>query len=160
MDNNEISLCLIVGGQHPCSICGKMFGRRYHLVRHRRTQHGVESVEAGPVGRPPKRLSFSSQSQSSIALQPFRCTSCGGQFSNQSDYRSHSCNSNNNTVGKRSGSRALAEMAAKISDKLNRGKDNFDHICQSCGKKFCNKLELDKHVETHVNDIMEGMLWM
>lgn len=134
-------------GRHPCSICGRTFGRRYHLVRHRRTQHGVESVRTGPLGRPAKGF---------VVSKPFYCSVCDGQFSSRNAYRLHLCmnliDSNNSSL--RGGSEALAEMAAKISDKLHRGMDSLDFSCKNCSQKFCNELELDKHMETHVDDVM------
>ena len=127
------------GGQHPCNLCGKVFGRRYHLVRHRRTQHGIECSKSGRVGRPPKKPLGD--------VGVFSCAACKAQFASTDDFQGHSCQDNNNGEG----SSRLAEPRQLRKDKP------FD--CTSCGESFDKQKELHKHVETHVQDLMKDMLW-
>mgnify|MGYP002716460165 CR=1 FL=1 len=62
-------------GTFPCTICKKTFTRKYHMYRHRKTQHGIN---------------FPSKQQQRD--EPWlKCQNCSLIFNNEEDFQKHEC---------------------------------------------------------------------
>jgi KRAB domain-containing zinc finger protein len=142
-EKQEFERYMLNNGQYWCIICGKTFGRRYHLLRHMKL-HGPNEVG-----------------------HPFHCSACNNSFSRHEHFQTHKCEGSNDLASqvgqeelssKTSGEIISAEveetkdvvkkMPAK-RDKRKRSKCNYE--CVTCGKGFSKKKLLNRHAESHVD---------
>ncbi|PSN56435.1 hypothetical protein C0J52_09546 [Blattella germanica] len=148
-EKQEFERFMLNDGQYWCTICGKTFGRRYHLVRHMKL-HGPNEV-----------------------ARPFHCSACNNSFSRHEYFQSHKCgvNSDGNSlpfsekdnivvddepkestiVEKEEVKEVVKKIPAK-RDKRKRSKCNYE--CVTCGKGFSKKKLLNRHSESHA-DLLE-----
>jgi len=142
-ERQEFERYMLNNGQYWCVICGKTFGRRYHLERHMK-QHGPNEV-----------------------AHPFRCSACNSSFTRHEHFQSHNCQGSNDLTSqvkqeelssKTDGEGMSAEiedtkdMVKKMPakrDKRKRSKCNYE--CVTCGKSFSKKKLLNRHTESHVD---------
>lgn len=142
-EKQEFERYLLNNGQYWCIICGKTFGRRYHLVRHMK-QHGPNEI-----------------------AHPFHCSACNNSFSRHEHFQTHKCKSSDDLASQvapaelssKAGGESLPadteetkdvlkKMPAK-RDKRKRSKCNYE--CVTCGKGFSKKKLLNRHAESHVD---------
>ncbi|XP_069692795.1 zinc finger protein 271-like [Periplaneta americana] len=136
-EKQEFERYMLNNGQYWCIICGKTFGRRYHLIRHMKL-HGPNEI-----------------------ARPFHCSACNNSFSRHEYFQTHKCKSSNEELSTKPSDEGVPsaevseepkEVVKKMPakrDKRKRSKCNYE--CVTCGKGFSKKKLLNRHSESHVD---------
>ncbi|XP_063229666.1 zinc finger protein 271-like isoform X2 [Bacillus rossius redtenbacheri] len=154
--------CVLSNGQHLCKICGKMFGRRYHLIRHMKLHRN------GVV--PPSSSSCSVCKESFSDHSRLRSHACGGRagpaargapdsVETSKENRVANVNGEKAVFGRSDGegTRAKAARASPAGRGVARKRAyGYHHECVTCGINFSKKKLLKRHVESaHADSSMD-----
>ena len=144
----------------PCEMCGRIFTRKFHLNRHKRT-HRPQS-DAPPKDEPVfqcdlcgKNFSCKSTLRSHQVVhtgeKPFTCHICGKSFSQTGLYyhlkhvhagiKNHSCDI--------CGRSFAAKPAMEDHRRIHTGERPY--VCSTCGKSFKTKATLYIHNKIHTD---------
>ncbi|XP_075064738.1 uncharacterized protein LOC142152222 isoform X2 [Mixophyes fleayi] len=138
------------GKPYVCTLCGKYFTKKSHLVTHRRVHTGEKPYGCLDCG---KRFTSNSTLVDHQRIhrgeKPFVCLDCGKSFTKNSNLIDHQ---RTHTGEKPFACTACGKCFARSSNlvehqKIHTGEKSF--VCSECGKGFSRSSSLAEHQKIH-----------
>ncbi|XP_062945617.1 zinc finger protein 550 isoform X3 [Cynocephalus volans] len=146
---------LIHAGTNPykCKQCGKVFNRKWYLVRHQRVHTGMKPYECNACGK--------AFSQSSTLIRhylihtgekPYKCVDCGKAFKRRSYLmQHHPIHTGEKPYECSQCRKAFTHRSTFIRhNRTHTGEKPFE--CKECGKAFSNRAHLIQHYVIHTGE--------
>ncbi|XP_077186549.1 zinc finger protein 449-like isoform X2 [Paroedura picta] len=138
---------------HQCTECGKCFGRKKHLIVHRKTHLGNTLYDCPACEKRFAWISDLTRHQRiHTGEKPYTCPLCGRQFSSHSSLINH----RKTHGGERPflcpdcGKRFVCKSHLTRHQRVHL--DRKSYACSECGRSFCQLSLLILHKSTHADE--------